>query len=436
MKRASNLSNYGAKGLAGVSRAANIARDEDASVGIPHAVLLACVLGLAALAYVSISGVLRKSTPKPDILEPANSEAPQTQRHVAAKRTVATPPVAAPNVPAAPLAPVTPETRQLVEALVTPETTNGVLVPAQAGIWKTNLAQLVQHGAAAIPAIREFLDKNIDLDFGVAGRQMLGYDSACLAMLDALAQIGGPEALGAIIAALAKNFEQLEPAVHRPELLEAARQALAMAGQGQLAGTDVAPLFEVFQNCGDASVSAELRKNAEKWNYYSMVALAQLPEGVGIPELVSIVQGEGSSSSAARTPALEMLAQAAAQSETARNALLEQAKQNALTPYNWATLQLILAGDRVGYRNSGYDPALAGLNLNEMTASHISSGNQNFFTAPPAGGLTAEQANAQSALIDQLRAVTTDPAGLQVLERARQMLAHRSAQIVKTAPNP
>ena len=121
--------------------------------------------------------------------------------------------------------------------------------------------------------------------------------------------------------------------------------------------------------------------------------------------------------------------------ELARNVLLEQVKQNALTPYNWASLESVLAGDRLGFQSSVYDPSLSGVRESDLTLTHISYGNQNLYSAPPAGGLTADQINAQSALIDQLLAVAKDPAGIQVLERSRQLLARRSGQVAKTAPN-
>ena len=72
----------------------------------------------------------------------------------------------------------------MVEGLVKLDTANGVLSPEQASTWRTNLAQLISQGATALPAIREFLDKNLDIEFGGAGKQMLGYSSARLAMID------------------------------------------------------------------------------------------------------------------------------------------------------------------------------------------------------------------------------------------------------------
>src|SRR3989442_21403 len=58
----------------------------------------------------------------------------------------------------------TAETRQLVNALFQP----GVaLTQEQVVQWKQSLGQLVQEGAAAVPAMREFLARKVDLDFGL-----------------------------------------------------------------------------------------------------------------------------------------------------------------------------------------------------------------------------------------------------------------------------
>jgi len=339
----------------------------------------------------------------------------------------------------------TPATRQMVESLVKLDTANGVLSPEQASAWRTNLSQLISQGATALPAIREFLDKNLDIEFGGAGKQMLGYSSARLAMIDALAQIGGPESVGLMtgvlgstadpkeIAVLARNLEQLDPGAHRQELLDAARQTLAMAAEGKLPDRDVGPLFELFQSYGDSSIASELAANSKQWNYYSMFSLAQLPDEAGLPTLIQIANGEGGVGSGARVPALEMLAQAAGQSEAARAALVDQAKRNTLSAYNWATLEPILAGDQVRFQDSAYDPTQP--QPGDVRRTHISSGNQNFYSAPPLNGLTADQIQQQNALIDELLKVTTDPTGIQTLQRSKTLLERRLSQVSGSPPS-
>lgn len=380
----------------------------------------------------------------PDHVSVANTTAPRRSSLPGASGTAPAAQLQAQPVPIA-LPEATPATRQMVEGLVKLDTSNGVLSPEQASTWRTNLSQLISQGATALPAIREFLDKNLDIEFGGAGKQMLGYSSARLAMIDALAQIGGPESVGLMtgvlgstadpkeIAVLARNLEQLDPGVHRQELLDAARQTLAMAAEGKLPDRDVGPLFELFQSYGDSSIASELAKNSKQWNYYSMFSLAQLPDEAGLATLIQIANGEGGLGSGARVPALEMLAQAAGQSEVARTALLDQAKRNTLSAYNWATLESILAGDQVRFQDSAYDATQP--QAGDVRRTHISSGNQNFYSAPPLNGLTADLIQQQNALIDELLKVTTDQTGIQTLQRSKALLERRLSQVSGPPPS-
>src|SRR5437867_4158950 len=89
-----------------------------------------------------------------------------------------------------------PQTRQLVASLSQLDQLRS-MTPEQAAQWKQNLRQLVQQGRDAVPAIAEFLKQNKDVDFGTGVNQALGYGSLRRAMFDALAQIGGPEAVWA-----------------------------------------------------------------------------------------------------------------------------------------------------------------------------------------------------------------------------------------------
>src|SRR5438094_4370529 len=227
---------------------------------------------------------------------------------------------------AAPLPEPTPYSRQLVATLCPLDQSAIPQSEEQTAQWKQNFHQLIAQGPSGVAAIREFLQKNVDLDFGPGSG--LGYASARAAMFDALVQIGGAEGVAGTlqvlqntadpreIAALAQNLEKLAPGEHRQEAIEAAREALAMAASGKLEGADVAPLFEVLHSYGDTSVLTDLMQAAKQWNYYSAIALAQLPDGAGIPSLIEMAQGKSGGS----LNALEMLTQLSAQYPEARAA--------------------------------------------------------------------------------------------------------------------
>jgi len=350
--------------------------------------------------------------------------------------------IAPPIAPATSRSEPTPETRELVARLCQWDKSGDPLTSESVTNWRQNLQQLVQHGAAAVPAIREFLEKNTDLDFGLSGWRMLGYPSARAALFDALAQIGGPEATALTldtlrttadpreIALLALNLEKLAPEDprYRDEAVQAARQTLAAVASGKLEGRDVAPLFEVLQKYGGAGLAPELEQANQQWNYYAVMALAQLPEGAGVPSLLRLAQEQKGYAP------LQMLAQLASQYPDARAALLEQARLNQIPPSAWPYLQSVLAGDRVRFVDSVLDETGATVNMAEMQWVHIVAGNQNFYQAPDSASLAPEQLTQQVRLVDALLAVAQDPAAVQALQQSRTQLQQRLSQVAAVAP--
>ena len=354
-----------------------------------------------------------------------------------AARTATPPPARTTFVP---LSEPTPYSRQLVGALCRLDQSSIPQNPEQVAEWKENLQQLIAQGPNAVAAIREFLQKNLELDFGPGNG--LGYGSARAAMFDALVQIGGVEGIAGTlqtlqntadpreIAVLAQNLEKLAPGEHRQEAIEAARDALAMARSGKLDGADVAPLFEVLNKFGDTSVVTDLMQAAKQWNYYSAMALAQLPDGGGIPALIEMAQG----SSGGKLNALEMLTQMSAQHLEAREALIEQARANKISPNMWPYLTPLLAGDLYHYQDSAFDSPAAATDKNRSNSAHVVVGNQYFYTAPPVAVLTTEEINQRLAFIDELQSVTSDPAALKALDQSRDLLGRRQPQTLAGSP--
>ena len=354
-------------------------------------------------------------------------------RTAASRVEPAVPPRVTGNV--APLPEPTPYSRQLVGALCRLDQPSIPQTPEQVGEWKQNFQQLIAQGPRAVGAILEFLQKNVDLDFGLGNG--LGYASARSAMFDALVQIGGTEGISGTlqtlqntadpreIAVLAQNLDKLAPGEHRQEAIEAARDALAMAAGGKLEGADVAPLFEVLHSYGDTSVVTDLMQAAKQWNYYSAIALAELPDGGGIPALIEMAQG----ASSGKLNALEMLAQMSAQYPEARAALVEQAQK--ISPNLWPYLTPLLAGDLYHYQDSALGGATPGRPSN---TAYVVLGNQHFYTAPAAEILTQEEINRRMALIEELQTVTADPAALKALDNSRELIGWRKPQTVAVSP--
>src|SRR5204863_1527924 len=201
------------------------------------------------------------------------------------------------------------------------------------------------------------------------------------------------------IAILARNLAQQDPELYRTEVLNAVHEALGMAANNKLAGSDVGPLFEVLQKYGGPSAISDLEQATGQWKYYATMALAQLPDGAGVPSLIRIVQDPRAPGRSASDAALQMLAQMSSSYPDARAALLDQVRSDKVSPSLWPYLISPLAGNQFQVRDSVFDGTSTLSNGSDFRTTHINSGNQNFVNAPPAN-FSAEQINHQMALLD------------------------------------
>jgi len=316
------------------------------------------------------------------------------------------------------------------------------LSPQQAAEWKERLRQLVQRGD--VPAIAAFLRQNVDYQFGSESVASPGFSSARAAMLDALNQIGGTDALAVMaqtlrstaspqeIAILAQDLQGQAPGTYVANILSAARETLAMASNGQLdKATDVGPLFEVLAKYGGTEAVADLQQASGQWKYYAAIALAQLPDGAGIPALIQATVAPPPKASDMTEAALQTLAQVSVQYPEAGAALLQQARDNKIPSPMWPYLTSGLMGDQFLIDDGSANPANG---LAVMTI-HISSGNQNYYSVPTANNFTPGQITARLTLIDNLMASVSDPGALENLQQSRTLMADQYSQKT-TAPSP
>jgi hypothetical protein len=325
------------------------------------------------------------------------------------------------------------ETRQWVNALFQP---GMALTQEQTAQWKQNLGRLIQEGAAAVPALREFLARNVDMDFGSELGRILGYSSVRTAIFEALQQIGGSEALALMqetlqttsdpreIALLARNLERQAPEQYREEALNAAREGLAMAAEGKLDGRDVGPLFEVLQKFGGTAAVSDLEQASSQWKYYATLSLAQLTDGAGVPALIQMARDPAAAGKGTLGVALEMLARVAPQYPEARTALIEQARQNKIPPNLWPYVASSLTGDQYQYQESVFANSAASAAAGDLKAVHINFGNQNLYSA---GGesLSPDQIHQQLTLIDELLLASNDATAADPLRQSRDLLLKR-----------
>ncbi len=386
-----------------------------------------------------------------DPIHPNPPEAPEPTRGSKAARMAASPikavipatltpsqTVNAELPPTRPMASV--ETRQWVEALGQLNPDGTPFSGDQADAWKQQLQELVQQGATALPAIRDFLELNEDIDFGPADIQMLGYRSVRSALFDAIRQIGGPEGAQAAVTTLrrtadpreiltlARHLESMAEGEHRQPILESARQVLGMAKRGELAGYDVGPLFEVLQKYGGKAARPDLEQAAGQWKYYGAIGLANLPEGEGIPSLIRMATEPAGQNGLA----LELLAQVSLQYPEARTVLLDQVGAGKVSSRQWPYLAAVLSGDYYQLPDALWFAAQNGVPVDRQKTAHIGFGNQNFYKGLPPGEIPPEQLTRQIALVEEIASATPDATAKALLQSARDALDQRLSRL--TAP--
>lgn len=328
---------------------------------------------------------------------------------------------------------------QLIQQLFQSVAAQGPLTPEQAANFKQSLKQLVDQGAAAVPAIRQFLDRNQDVALDSAGgANQVGFSSLRTSLFDALKQIGGPESTDAFlgtlqsttnpseIALVAGYLDAQAPGEYRQDALAAAKNLLDQSSQSQGQANapkhDVGPLFQVIQKYGDMNSIPELVKASSDWPFYSTLALAGLPDGQGLSSLLERLQDPNQIARPQNALAVQLLAQMAPQYPEAANALLEQVKQNQLPDWVWQKIADGLGGDQ--YQLTKPDPganAVLGV-IPGLKTYHLQDGNQTYYSLPYDPSMAADQAAQRRALIDQFLGAAQSPVALQALQAARASL--------------
>ena len=322
----------------------------------------------------------------------------------------------------------------LVASITEIDLSKGSVAPAVAAQWRQGLQRLVLQGAAAVPPIREFLNRNVDLDLGnVQGAELLGYATLRLAFFDVLRQIRDPESVATMvqvlkatadpreIGTLARNLEEQAPGQHVQTALAAAREALTQAAAGLLEGHDVGPLFEVLQKYGGKAVAPDMEQVGSRWNFYSTMALGGLPDGAGIPALSRMAQDQ----SIQNVMALRVLAQLAGTYPEARAALVSQVRSNTLPFTAWSGIRAALGGEIVEFGAPVLSSAAPPPGGQDARSYHINYGNQNYRTVSIGSAWTDDRVKQQVALIDELIAADSNLETLKFLQEARLALAAR-----------
>ena len=323
---------------------------------------------------------------------------------------------------------------------------NDAVRPEALEAWKSGLRDLAAMGAAGIPAILQFMSDGTDVLFSRELRTELGQWSARTGMIQALRQIGGPEAIAAMsqildkpqtyqeLALLAQSLEEADPGQYRDQAIAAARAQLAtaIAAPTSSGSPDIAPLFEVLGSYGNPDTGQDLEAAAGRWRYYAMSALAKLPDGAGVASLIRFAEPNAPGGN--RLQALETLTELAPSNEAARDFLIAQAGNGGIPSGYWSYLKQPLAGNQYFVTDAiltQYPPVA---NWADLQTIHINAGNQTLYSIPSSASQTPEGIQRQLALIDQLSGFAQSTAAQTSLKEARQVLELRMQRAVAGPP--
>jgi hypothetical protein len=334
--------------------------------------------------------------------------------------------------------------RQLIAKLLQVRQGNAVITEDDAAAINQTLQELIEEGVAAVPAIRDFLRRMDDVDFDeVGGGDLVAHGSLRLGLLDALAQIGGTEALDVSleqlretldpveIAVLARNLEGEAPGVYGEEILNASRRALLAAGQAPPdQRVDVSPLFELFEAYGGADVVADLEHVMPTWSQYSLMALAGLPDGEGVPSLAAMAADPRVPVESRSGLPFQMLAQASAEYPEAGEALIDLARSGQVPDRAWGLIGAALQGMHLRFPlevfdgmspEGGGDPT-AGGEAPHLGAYETKALDVRYDLRLTSGNWSDQQLDRQLTLIDALLGATANPTAVKALREARLAL--------------
>jgi hypothetical protein len=305
------------------------------------------------------------------------------------------------------------------------------------------LRDLQNEGTAAVPAIGDFLRRGEDVDFArMSGGERVGHRTLRQALLDTLGKIGGSEAVAVAleqvqqttepieVALLARTLDEEEPGVHNDEVIGAIRNALQLAERAPGGESpDVAPLFDLLRTYGGEQALAVLQESLPEWGEYALIALANLPEGAGIPSLTTLAAADDAPVANSVLP-FQILAQTTVLYPEAADALVDLARAGQIPDGVWSAMGEALEGKQLRFSGrmfAGTPLAAARPTAPDGRAApwksyYIEWLNVRYEQDVVSTDWSADQVEHQLALIDDLREATSSPAALQALLQARTSL--------------
>ncbi len=301
------------------------------------------------------------------------------------------------------------------------------------------LRQLAALGLDALPAIQDFLATGEDLAFELvsADGRILDATSLRLAMLEMLSTLRAPEATDILvdellgtgspqeIQAIAGFLEKQYPGEYLKLAIDTTYDVLGRMARGEMEGGDAAPLFHLLAEYGDAEAIAQLEKSDGSWPLYRAVALAEAPDGTGVPGLIRVWQQGGDPSRQQITT--QLLAQSAARYPEAAEALVEGLGSNKIPipDHLWPKIGQALTGKyELGLIKPDVGPLPAEVTLNPYRNMVVGGGQGGSSTIyiTDVKGMSAEERRARLAVVERILDQNLGPAANQAMEQARSTL--------------
>ena len=311
-----------------------------------------------------------------------------------------------------------------------------VMTAARANHVERILRELARRRQAGVRAIGRVLRRGDDVDFAsMVGGERLGHRTLRQALIDTLGRIGGPDAAAVAleeirrttqpmeIVMLARILEREQPGAHREEMIHAASEALRAAEHGP--PPDVGPLFDLLASDGTGPALAELERSAPRWEAYALIALADVPDGAGIPSVAALARGADSQL------AFRVLAQTGGQYGDAGDALLDLARAGRIPDGTWPAIGEALAGKQLRLSTRMFDgtPLAADASAPVRKTFYVQWLNVRYEEDVVSAGWSDERVDRQLALIEDLRAAASSPAAEDALQYARRALDIRLAAV-------
>ena len=168
---------------------------------------------------------------------------------------------------------------------------------------------------------------------------------------------------------------------------------------------------------------ADLETAAGQWTYYAPMALANLPDGAGVPALIGMARNSDNVSKGGYGVVLQVLAQMAAQHPEAGTTLVDLARRGRIPERLWPSLASSLTGEQFYFGTGlleGAPPPGTGTGVKTM---HVRFGNQNFHSTSQLPAWSNEQIRQRLEMIDQL--MNSHAGARQSLQDGRALLAGR-----------